>query len=643
MNGEMIESAIKSEKIDAGESNRRSALRKKENEGSSREESGVRQSTKKPQFTPIPMSCKELYQNLFDAHAVSPFYLNPLQPPYPKWYDVNAQCDYHAGITGHSIENCTAFKKLVERLIDMGVVKVNDAYGVENSLPNHTDNGVNMISENIGKRVQKNIVEVKTLLKWVWEEMAGRGLIISDSDEAGEIKNYCEFHYEVGHEIQRCEEFRVLVQIMMDNKEMEFYEEAEEKLRICASESMTRIPKVYHPMIIISRPKINEAGTQVTPKIVIQKPINFSYKEGKKVSWNYECNVTIPGGEASISITKGNEEAGSYMHSGKCYDLINARAEPAEGKILMTEQKKEKAVESKPLVNELIKEEEAKEFLEFLKHSEYSVVEQLHKQPSRISVLALLLSLKVHRSALIKVLSKTYVANDISINKLDRLVNNISAKNFIFFNNDEIPSGGMGSTKALHITTQCKWYTLLRVLIDNGSVLNIFPLSTLNRLPVDSSHMKTCQNIVRAFDVTERKVMGRIEIPLLIGPTTYEVDFLVMDMKPSYNCLLGWPWIHSAGVVPSSLHQKLKLVSDRRLVIINAEEGIITSITCDAPYVETNEDAVEWGFIHPKRRRPKKESIEEILGNVHINAIDYAEEGTLLGIRPYEPGSELNN
>ncbi|MBA0672753.1 hypothetical protein Goklo_024744, partial [Gossypium klotzschianum] len=131
MNGEMIENAIRSGKIDAGESSRRATLKKKENEvkntstyskgysksimvnqprkvaanqqGSSRQESGTRQNTEKFQFTPIPMSYRELDQSLFDAHVVSPFYLKPLQPSYPKWYDVNAQCDYHAGITGHSI------------------------------------------------------------------------------------------------------------------------------------------------------------------------------------------------------------------------------------------------------------------------------------------------------------------------------------------------------------------------------------------------------------------------------------------------------------------------------------------------------------------------------------------------------------
>ena len=121
----------------------------------------------KPQFTPIPMSYKELYQTLFDAHVVAPRYLSPLQPPYPKWYDMNAQCDYHAGISGHSIENCTAFKKVVEGLINLGVVKLDDSPNAKNPLPNHTDKGVNMVSGGTGEEAKTDIAEVKTPLKRV--------------------------------------------------------------------------------------------------------------------------------------------------------------------------------------------------------------------------------------------------------------------------------------------------------------------------------------------------------------------------------------------------------------------------------------------------------------------------------------------
>ncbi|XP_052490838.1 uncharacterized protein LOC128043069 [Gossypium raimondii] len=567
-------------KIDAGEGNRRSASKRKENEvnnasmynkgysksvtvsrpgkaaanqqSSSRQEVGTRRNTERPQFTPILMSYRELYRNLFDAHVFSPFYLKPLQPPYPKWYDANAQCDYHAGITGHSIENCTAFKKLVERLIGMGVVKFDEATKAENPLPNHTDSGINMMGED--RKVKADIADVKTPLRWVWKEMVKRGLITSE-ESCEKSGNYCEFHCEMGHESQECTEFRAVVQGMMDNKEMEFCEGIQKENHVCTSELALGVPKANHPVAIISRPKNSEVGVRVAPKDAINK--------------------------------EDHDEEG---HD----EQVKARVEPIRKET--SDGKKKKTVEPELFVNEPIKEEEAREFLKFIKHSEYSVVEQLHKQPARISVLALLLNSEGHRNALLKVLNETYVADDISVNKLDRLVGNISADNFISFSDDEIPPGGMGSTRALHITARCKWCILPGVLVDNGSALNVLPLSTLNRLPVDSSHMKSCQNVVRAFDGTERRVMGRIDIPLLIGPTIYEVDFLVMDIKPSYSYLLGRPWIHSAGTVPSSLHQKLKLVSEGRVVTIDAEEDIIASVTNDAPYLETSDDAIECSF-----------------------------------------------
>ncbi|KAK8974476.1 hypothetical protein V6N11_000645 [Hibiscus sabdariffa] len=58
--------------------------------------------------------------------------------------------------------------------------------------------------------------------------------------------------------------------------------------------------------------------------------------------------------------------------------------------------------------------------------------------------------------ALLKVLNQTFVPDNISVGKLDRIMGNIAADNYITFSDDEIPEGGMGSTKALNITTHCK-------------------------------------------------------------------------------------------------------------------------------------------------------------------------------------------
>ncbi|XP_017624607.1 uncharacterized protein LOC108468225 [Gossypium arboreum] len=464
----------------------------------------------------------------------------------------------------------------MERLIKAGVVKFDDTSSTGNPLPSHTDKGVNAIIENMGRKVKLNIEEVRTPLKLVWKEMQNRGLVPQGlGDKIQDTRNYCEFHHERYHEIQNCIEFKALVQGLMDNKELEFLESVE-KEDVCSlgGESSEEGCRASRPVKIISKPRVSEVEARVTPRVIIQKPTASPYKDSHSVLWNYSCSIVVSEKEGLINTP-------------------NTEVEPAKGKPVMLKQQIER---SEPLVNEPVMENKAKEFLKFLRHNEYSVVEQLHQQPDRISVLALLLNSKVHRNALMKVLNETYVANDISVIKLDRLVGNISADNFISFSDDEIPPGGEGSIKALHVTTRCKGYTLPGVLVDNESTLNVLPWATLNSLPIDSSHMKTCQNIVRAFDGTERKVMGRIELPLQIGPNTYEVDFIVMNIKLSYNCLLGRPWIHSAGAVPSSLHQKLKMVTEGRLIIINAEEDIITSVTSDTPYVENDNEAVECSF-----------------------------------------------
>ena len=267
-----------------------------------------------------------------------------------------------------------------------------------------------------------------------------------------------------------------------------------------------------------------------------------------------------------------------------------------KGKEPMLEPEVEVVAPKQQEVKEPVGEDEATEFLKFLKHSEYNIVEQLHKQPARILILLLLMNSETHRNVLLKVLNQTYVANNISVDKLDRLVNNLNADNFISFSDDEIPPRGRGSVKALRITTHCKGYILPSVLINNGSALNVMPLSTLSRLPVDLSHVRTCNTVVKAFDGTTRNVVRKIEVPLQVGPNVYEVEFLVMDITPNYNCLFGRPWIHSEGAVLSSLHQKVKFVMNGRSVTINAEEDIIATTSTEAPYVDIDEEAFQCSY-----------------------------------------------
>jgi hypothetical protein len=102
--------------------------------------------------------------------------------------------------------------------------------------------------------------------------------------------------------------------------------------------------------------------------------------------------------------------------------------------------------------------------------------------------------------------------------------------------------------------------------------------------------------IVKAFDGSQREVIGEIELPMLIGPHLFNISFQVMDINPSYSCLLGRPWTHAAGAVTSTLHQKLKFIVDDKLVIVSGEEDALVSHLSFFRYIETEEGALETQF-----------------------------------------------
>ncbi|PKI49811.1 hypothetical protein CRG98_029788 [Punica granatum] len=85
-----------------------------------------------------------------------------------------------------------------------------------------------------------------------------------------------------------------------------------------------------------------------------------------------------------------------------------------------------------------VTEQEAEVFMKVIKASEYKVVEQMGKSPAHISLLALLLSSKPHRDALLKVLTAAQVLKDIVPDRIEETVNFIFL-NQISFVDDELP------------------------------------------------------------------------------------------------------------------------------------------------------------------------------------------------------------
>ena len=71
----------------------------------------------------LPMFYTELLPLLIQNYEIFVIPTRHRRPPYPKKYDVNAKCEYHKGVEGHSVENCMAFKDKVQSLINADPTK----------------------------------------------------------------------------------------------------------------------------------------------------------------------------------------------------------------------------------------------------------------------------------------------------------------------------------------------------------------------------------------------------------------------------------------------------------------------------------------------------------------------------------------
>ena len=50
------------------------------------------------------------------------------------------------------------------------------------------------------------------------------------------------------------------------------------------------------------------------------------------------------------------------------------------------------------------------------------------------------------------------------------------------------------------------------------------------------------------------------------------------------------------GTVPSTLHQKVKFITEENLITVVAEENMVATTTVSTPYVEVREDVTECSF-----------------------------------------------
>ncbi|XP_022557518.2 uncharacterized protein LOC111205653 [Brassica napus] len=111
-----------------------------------------------------------------------------------------------------------------------------------------------------------------------------------------------------------------------------------------------------------------------------------------------------------------------------------------------------------------------------------------------------------------------------------------------------------------------------RILVDNNSSSNIIFQTAYQDLGLEESPLTRKVTPLIGFSGEVKQTAGEVILPVYAEGVNMSTKFLVKDCQSTYNMILGRPWIHDMGAVPSTLHQMVKFPTPGGIIIIRGDQ-----------------------------------------------------------------------
>ncbi|KAK4384640.1 hypothetical protein Sango_3040800 [Sesamum angolense] len=128
----------------------------------------------------------------------------------------------------------------------------------------------------------------------------------------------------------------------------------------------------------------------------------------------------------------------------------------------------------------------------------------------------------------------------------------------ITFTDEDLLLGSKPHNRPLFVAGYVREQKMNRILIDEGSTVNILPLRILKELEIPIDELSNNRLMIQGFNQGGQRAVGIIRMQLTMEDMVSSALFHVIDAKTFYNMLLGRPWLHENAVVPSTWHQCFK-------------------------------------------------------------------------------------
>ena len=127
---------------------------------------------------------------------------------------------------------------------------------------------------------------------------------------------------------------------------------------------------------------------------------------------------------------------------------------------------------------------------------------------------------------------------------------------------------------AFMITLRIGGYDVKMVMVDQGSAAEIMYLDLYKGLNLKAEDLTPYNSPLVSFEGKIIIPKGQIRLLVQTSSEVVEVDFIVVDAYSPYLVIVARPWLHTLGVVSSTLHQKVKYPSEGQIKEILGDQSM---------------------------------------------------------------------